>query len=242
MNDVAKKLRLASHKTGENCRCKRLQRLESISAEARKVILQTLNSLLSHNEQNSYLCGLISTHPIPRRRPRKNAEESNFHDKGYRYRVRMLRKALCKISVCYKAFMKSLKFTGGSPRDARGRPFNNSNKLSDTVIANVCKHTGFFKSRKSHYSLHKTQKLYLSEDLNILKAHNLYKEKYPEFPLLYESYRNIFNRKFNISFGYPRVETCSTCDEFAAKIKNLKNSTQENREDIMTTINTLTVK
>lgn len=28
-----------------------------------------------------------------------------------------------------------------------------------------------------------------------------------------ESYRNIFNKNFNIGFGYPRSDTCSYCDE-----------------------------
>ena len=36
----------------------------------------------------------------------------------------------------------------------------------------------------------------------------------------YESYRTIFNGCFNISFGYPRVDTCSKCDELIAKISH----------------------
>ncbi|KAK4879935.1 hypothetical protein RN001_008081 [Aquatica leii] len=195
MSDVAKKLRLTSHETSENCRCKLLQCFEPVSAEERKVILRTFNSLLSHDEQNSYICDLISTHPIARRRPRKNAEDANFHDKSYRYRVRVLRKAVSKISFCYKAFIaihgitkrkleilqKSLKSTAGPPGDAKGRHYKKSNKLLDTVIAKVCAHIGFFKSRKSHYTLHKTQKLYLSEDLNILTMHKLHKKNIPNF-------------------------------------------------------------
>uniref|UniRef100_A0A1B6DGZ0 DUF7869 domain-containing protein n=1 Tax=Clastoptera arizonana TaxID=38151 RepID=A0A1B6DGZ0_9HEMI len=33
----------------------------------------------------------------------------------------------------------------------------------------------------------------------------------------YESYRTIFNRDFNIGFGYPRSDTCSYCDAFKAR-------------------------
>lgn len=33
----------------------------------------------------------------------------------------------------------------------------------------------------------------------------------------YESDRTIFNRDFNIGFGYPRSDTCSYCDAFKAK-------------------------
>ncbi|XP_072401358.1 uncharacterized protein [Diabrotica undecimpunctata] len=38
----------------------------------------------------------------------------------------------------------------------------------------------------------------------------------------YEFYRGIFNTKFNISFGYPRSDTCSECDKFLAEMKSLK--------------------
>lgn len=39
---------------------------------------------------------------------------------------------------------------------------------------------------------------------------------------LYETYRQIFNKNFNIGFGYPRTDTCSTYDEFKVQIKNLE--------------------
>ena len=36
------------------------------------------------------------------------------------------------------------------------------------------------------------------------------------------SLKEPFSNEFNISFGYPRKDTCSICDEFTAKIKNLQ--------------------
>lgn len=38
----------------------------------------------------------------------------------------------------------------------------------------------------------------------------------------YETYRTIFNTEFNISFGYPRTDTSSACDEFTMKAKALR--------------------
>ena len=35
----------------------------------------------------------------------------------------------------------------------------------------------------------------------------------------YEYYRAIFTDNFNIGFGYPRSDTCSTCDEDKSEIK-----------------------
>ena len=37
----------------------------------------------------------------------------------------------------------------------------------------------------------------------------------------YETYRSIFVKEFNISFGHPRTDTCSSCDEINVKIKAL---------------------
>lgn len=37
----------------------------------------------------------------------------------------------------------------------------------------------------------------------------------------YQFYRTVFNSDFNIAFGYPRSDTCSTCDEFIANIKHV---------------------
>ena len=49
----------------------------------------------------------------------------------------------------------------------------------------------------------------------------------------YESYRNIFNNDFNISFGYSRTYTCLTCDEFIAKLEHIDyDINSANAEDI----------
>lgn len=45
--------------------------------------------------------------------------------------------------------------------------------------------------------------------------------KSPEVSLTYETYRNCF-RKYKISFGYPRSDTCNACDKFLAHIRSLE--------------------
>ena len=47
-------------------------------------------------------------------------------------------------------------------------------------------------------------------------------QKYTANLLSYETYRSIFVKEFNISFGHPRTDTCSSCDEFKVKTKALK--------------------
>lgn len=53
-----------------------------------------------------------------------------------------------------------------------------------------------------------------------------------------ESYRNVFNKKFNFSFGYPRSDTCSTCNvhttkciELTTKIKNPANRDEKSKAE-----------
>lgn len=128
---------------------------------------------------------------------------------------------LKEVPVCYKAFLslhgisakrvqtlqKGLKTTGTAPKDMRGKHSSRPNKLSDVDLNSVIEHIGSFKGRKSHYSLKKSQKLYLPEELNIKKMFEMFKEKYPGVKVSYEKYRELFNTKFNTGFGYPRMLT-----------------------------------
>lgn len=236
MTDVMKKLRLSSHETGEDCHCKRHGCFDKINETQRKVIIQQFN-LLNYNEQNSYLTGLINIVPVQQRRPRNDKNIARFNDASYRYKIRV-NQGSTNISedfdVCYKAFLslhgigkkrletiqKSLKMTGASPRDKRGTNEKKHTKSKETIQA-VVNHINSFKSRPSHYSINKTSKRYLPEELNVKKMYGMYvKLKKP--PVSYEFYRKIFNTRFNLSFGYPRSDTCSECDQFLANIKVLE--------------------
>ncbi|CAH1105677.1 unnamed protein product [Psylliodes chrysocephalus] len=52
---------------------------------------------------------------------------------------------------------------------------------------------------------------------------NMFWQQNPEKKVSYETYRTIFVTKFNISFGYPRTDTCSSCDEHKAKKMSIEN-------------------
>lgn len=84
----------------------------------------------------------------------------------------------------------------------------------------IINHIGSFKVRGGHYSNEKTDKIYLPEELSITKCFELYQEVYPLYPVSLETYRKIFNEKFNL-FGYLRTDTCSECDKFQADLKGL---------------------
>lgn len=240
MVDVAKKLRVHSHETGPDCRCKRHKCFSVISYSDKKEILKMFNNFETFDEQNSYLAGLITVVPVQRRRPRlAEAQVPKFNDASYTYRVRCRapdNENMMDIQVCYKALISlhgitprriqtiqtSLKHDGSAPRDGRGSHESRPHKLTKATITKVCEHISSFKGRSSHYSLAKSNKTYLSEELSVSKMYDLFKIKHPETKISYNRYREIFNEKFNISFGYPRSDTCSKCDEITVKVKNLE--------------------
>ncbi|RUS86935.1 hypothetical protein EGW08_005340 [Elysia chlorotica] len=118
-----------------------------------------------------------------------------------------------------------------------GRPYQCKKpcfKFANWICFDVCKlevngAIGYkirsFKGRQSHYSLKDSKKLYLPEDLNVNKMHAMYLAAHPGETCCRESYRRIFVEKFNVSFGYPRKDTCSTCDGFKVEL------TKEHTED-----------
>lgn len=248
LSDVNKKIRLQSHETGSSCNCKRYKCFEAVNKEQRARILKDFNLLPSRDEQNLYLCGLISVLEIQRRRPRKEEAEAKLHTANYAYRVRLVDETQqLDVPVCASAFIaihgvtrqrictikKSLLTTGKAPIDKRGKHSNRPKKLSSILKSKVMDHIRSFRGRKSHYSLHDSSKIYLPEELNVKKMYDMFEDKNQ---LSYETYRSIFVNHFNIGFGYPRSDTCSTCDEFLAKTKalkvNLKNASELEKGDI----------
>ena len=91
----------------------------------------------------------------------------------------------------------------------------------------IIDHIRSFRGRQSHYALSDTRKLYLAEDLNVQKMFELYCERYPDDKVSRESYRKIFTEKFNIGFGYPRKDTCSTCDRLEIGISSPESAPDE---------------
>lgn len=55
----------------------------------------------------------------------------------------------------------------------------------------------------------------------------------------YESYRHIFKHQLNIAFGYPRVDTCRTCDAYLAKAKVLEEGKKTDELKQLTILNKL---
>ncbi|KAF6036706.1 hypothetical protein EB796_004978 [Bugula neritina] len=181
---------------------------------------------------------MITLHDVERRRSRKDGQhDADFHVHSYKYTLKLSRdECIQSVQICYKAFMaifgititrlktikKALSITGKPPVDGRGKHGNVANKLPEQTKEMIRQHIKSFRGERSHYSLGKSKRLYLPAELNQTKMFELFKEKHPDIKVSQETYRQIFINEFNISFGYPRSDTCSTCDENRAIVEQLK--------------------
>jgi len=83
-------------------------------------------------------------------------------------------------------------------------------------------HIQSFPAFESHYSRKNTSRLYLSQNLNIQKMFDLYKEQCSRNGERYPSnwlYRSVF-AETGLKFKLPSVDTCKTCDEYNMKSKH----------------------
>lgn len=227
LSDVNKHFRNHTFETSAPCNCGRFRCFEVINEEQRLEIIRYFNSLENRNAQNSYLCGLVEIGIIHRRRPRKGENEANLRDHSYKFKVRIkTNNSVSEIPVCQKAFISLhgitnrrlitikgyLKSDGHSKQDQRGKHKNRPHKIETTTYELIGQHIKSFKGRNSHYSLNKSKRTYLPQDLNITKMWKLYNALYNNNKVSYDTYRKVFLNDFNIGFGYPRSDTCSFCD------------------------------
>lgn len=72
-------------------------------------------------------------------------------------------------------------------------------------------------------------KLYLSSLLNVTKIYNLYIEMccaenlVDKFKIKKSTYNHVFVTESNLSFGYPKSDTCATCDAGEISEENKEN-------------------
>ena len=93
------------------------------------------------------------------------------------------------------------------PKDKRGK--HNGHASADTKL--IEEHIESFNPCIPHYRReHAPFRRYLTSDLNILKMHRDYLEKYPDNPVGRETYRKVV-KKCNISFTMLGNEECEIC-------------------------------
>lgn len=202
------------------------------------------NDIGKKEKQDTFLAGLITVNNIVRRRPITNEKPNRSFACVYKVRIDgtneiiVCKNAFCSLFGVGKAVVERLssniKQNNPSPKDLRGKHANRPSKISDQILFQIKTHIQSFPRLISHYSRHdNNEKRFLSPELSISKMYKLYLEKHEQDileklkngekvkPIVkYEFFSDYFNKKFNLSFGNPKSDTCQTCD----RLQNLINA------------------
>lgn len=108
-----------------------------------------------------------------------------------------------------------LKKQGAAPIDKRGK-MTPGNTLSEDIVQKMIDHISSFPADDSHYK--DTGYLYLNQRLSVATMFRLFKQEHAAVKASYHSYLNIFQTRFQLRFGQPKVDTCSTCEELQVKV------------------------
>ena len=166
------------------------------------------------------------------------------NDKGVD--IRVCQKSFCNVhgfSPKRLLILRRKLGTGELQPDRRGK-HGNHQSVDEEAKDLVRNHIETYPTRRSHYSRKDNmERVYLPPELSIARLHNEFLKKYdPEYiqlkeenrkhlianepvpklrkPLVTEHmYHDIFVTEFNIHFGYPRTDSCSTCDNLTVQIE-----------------------
>jgi hypothetical protein len=183
--------------------------------------------------QDAFIIKHTSSCSIKRRRPRTG--ENKTRTCSVKYFVKIYDSNTI-VPVCAKAFSQILKVSnfrirsltkkehkqGVLPKENRGGDHKTKKylKKKKAVITFIKK----YRCLESHYCRSHSIRLYLSSDLSIRKMYKQYQLETQENLKVKESYfRQIFKTNFNIGFGTPRTDVCSTCLSNNNKIKAEQN-------------------
>lgn len=184
--------------------------------------------------QGNFLFGLIHLAEIKQRRPRGDVEISKRRQVTVKY---TLPTAEGHIQVCSQTFKNILGVSARrvatlitkkklgqlifkNLRGSNPRSHAHKSKYTEEDVNLVKAHISSFPTEESHYTRHKTTKLYLSPDLNINRMYKVFKKDHPEANIDQRFYRRVFRKHFKkLSFRRPRTDTCVVCDLLASKGK-----------------------
>ena len=93
----------------------------------------------------------------------------------------------------------------------------------------VRNHITSFTCRASYWK--KTRK-YLPSDLNIIKMKHLFDEQ-NHMQVSYRMYYSVFQYDFNLGFGHPATDICSTCVHHRFRMKDPDSTDEEKRQEVM---------
>lgn len=183
--------------------------------------------------QDSFILKHTDYESVVRHRPKNDTRSP----RQYSYKYYIL-KGSTKVQVCKAAFLKVLgvgrarvegvlsrhiQSGGEMPEERRGGFRNNVESYQNKRQA-VIRFIKKFKAIESHYCRTKnSSRIYLSSDLNISKMWKMFSDSHKELDVKHSFFRSIFRTKFNVGFGTPKTDECSTCLQLGSRIKLCSN-------------------
>jgi hypothetical protein len=196
--------------------------------------------------QDSLISSWVTVKSVRRRRPR-NCEKSKPKAFSLEYFLatdtgkelkRVCAKTFLSVLCLGKRRVNSITHYKSEHQEARperrgGSRFNPENEKKKDLIR---KHIEQFRCAQSHYGRSKTpNRLYLAAELNINRMHKLLEDQHPDADVKYSMYRSVFINEYNLSFGHPRTDVCSTCIKLKQQL--LLESDVNKKKEIATTKN-----
>lgn len=169
-------------------------------------------------------------YPIKRRRPKNGSRQPK--EARAKYFIMNRRKRM--VPVCVKTFLNvlcvgkhrvqniGLKYHRDNTMPQERRGGDRKEEQFREKKERVMNFMNTLKCSEPHNCSGHTGRKYLPADLNIRKLYRMYSSEVQDSPEVHvkESFfRNVFNRNYNLGFGTPRVDVCSTCLELAEKLK-----------------------
>lgn len=188
--------------------------------------------------QDNFILQHVVLTNVKRRRPRNN-KRSGGRSYSVQYFIAGKNR---RVPVCIKAFADVLKIkisrlqgvvkrqhqSGGCvAKENRGgdrKQFQFASKRE--AVQSFIKS---FEPLESHYCRGRIKRrIYLHPELNITKMFQMYSDQaLSGLGVKIGFFRKIFNTSFNIGFGSPRQDVCSTCLQFVERIKSETNATEK---------------
>nr|CAH7762377.1 unnamed protein product [Callosobruchus chinensis] len=190
--------------------------------------------------QDNFILKHISMTKIKRRRPKNHKNVRK--EARTKYFIRNLNKEL--VPVCLNTFQKALNvsrfrinriaerfyYRNEMPKERRGGDTTGNRFMAKKE--SIKKFINRLQCSETHYCTNTSGRKYLPAELNIKKLWRMYQSNVEDDLKVKESYfRYIFNRFYNLGFGTPRVDVCSTCLSLTEKIKST--TTEGNRSMLL---------
>ncbi len=95
----------------------------------------------------------------------------------------------------------------------------------------VMDHIQTFTCRASHYGRRGAPgRKYLPSDLSVKRMHELFDQQNHDL-VSYSLYYTVFRQHFNLGFGHPATDACSSCTRFQLRVKDLSLTEEEKRSE-----------